>query len=84
MNTLFQRLAPAMVLGLPLLALAQTGRVDPAEAKASAPPLRYQSAFADYKPWQDAKPGDWRAVNDKVRDAGVNARDHSPCGAPSA
>lgn len=76
-----------MALGLPLLALAQPGRIDPADAKASAPPLRYQSAFADYKPWKDAQPGDWRAVNDNVRDAsatGGGHGGHTMPGAPAA
>jgi hypothetical protein len=84
MNTPFLRLAPAVALGLPLLALAQTARPDPADAKAAAPPLRYQSAFADYKPWQDAKPGDWRAVNDNVRDAGAKGGAHGGHASPPA
>lgn len=71
MNKLFSRLAPAAVLCLPLLALAQAGRSDPADAKAPAPALRYPSAFADYRPWQDVKPGDWRALNDALADTGA-------------
>ena len=77
MNNLFLRLAPAVALCLPLLALAQAGRPDPADPKAPAPALRYQSAFADYKPWQDTKPGDWRAVNDNVRDAAAKGGGHA-------
>ena len=73
----FHRLAPAVALCLPLLASAQAGRTDPTDARAPAPPLRYTSAFADYKPWQDIKPGDWRAVNDGVRAA-------ASAGAPNA
>ena len=76
MKSLFSRLAPAVALGLPLLALAQAGRPDPADPKASAPALRYQSAFADYKPWRDTKPGDWRAVNDNVRQATAKSGGH--------
>lgn len=71
MNNFFSRLAPAAALCLPLLALAQARRADPADTKAPAPPLRYQSAFADYKPWQDAKTGDWRALNDALRATGA-------------
>lgn len=67
MNNLFLRLTPAAALCLPLLAAGQAGRADPAASKAPAPALRYQSAFSDYKPWQDAKPGDWRALNDGLR-----------------
>jgi hypothetical protein len=69
MNNFFFRLAPVVALCLPPLALAQAGRPDPADTKAPAPALHYQSAFSDYKPWQDIKPGDWRVVNDNVRDA---------------
>ena len=65
MNNLLNRLAPAVVLGLPLLAIAQQSS-DPTDDKAAAQ-VRYQSAFADYKPWQDIKPGDWRQLNDNVR-----------------
>lgn len=84
MNNLYSRLAPAMVLCLPLLALAQAGRLDPADPKASAPVLRYQSAFSDYKPWQDTKPGSWRAINDRVRDAAAKGSAHGDHGMPAA
>ena len=60
-------------LCLPPLAFAQAVRADPADANGPAPALRYQSAFADYKPWQDTRPGDWRAVNDNVRQAGIRS-----------
>ncbi len=42
----------------------------PADAKAPAASLIYQSAFADYKPYQDVPPGDWKALNDSVRESG--------------
>jgi hypothetical protein len=32
--------------------------------------LRYQSAFADYKPYEDLATGNWRALNDTMRGAG--------------
>ena len=83
----FQRLAPAVALCLPLLASAQAGRTDPTDARAPAPPLRYISAFADYKPWQDIKPGDWRAVNDGVRNAasqGGSPAGHAGHAAPAS
>ena len=70
MHQVFYRLALGMELCLPLLASAQTPSNDPSHANAAAAPLRYRSAFSDYKPWQDIKQGDWRAVNDTVRDAG--------------
>ena len=77
MNSFLSRLAPAAALCLPLLALAQVGRPDPADARAPAPALRYPSAFADYKPWRETKPGDWRAVNDNVRQAGSKGGGHA-------
>ncbi|HET9643702.1 MAG TPA: hypothetical protein VFP68_10180 [Burkholderiaceae bacterium] len=67
MNNFFQWLAAATALGLPLLATAQPPS-DPADGK-PASPLRYPSAFADYKPWQDIRPGDWRQLNDNLRPA---------------
>ena len=84
MINLFSRLAPVAALCLPLLALAQPGRPDPADPTASAPALRYQSAFADYKPWQDLKPGDWRVVNDNVRDAAAKGGGQAGHSMPSA
>jgi hypothetical protein len=92
MNNFFSRLAPAAVLCLPLAALAQTARPEPADAKASAPQLRYLSAFTDYKPWQDAKLGDWRALNDILRSQAAGGGGHAghampmpaPASAPNA
>ena len=77
MNSFLPALAAMAALCLPLLALAQAGRLDPADPKAPAPALRYPSAFADYKPWQETKPGDWRAVNDNVRQGGPNSGGHA-------
>lgn len=45
----------------PMLAIAQ-----PAEPTRPAAQLKYTSAFADYKPFKDLEPGDWRALNDAV------------------
>jgi hypothetical protein len=77
MNNLLSRLTPAVALCLPLLAIAQAGRPDPADPKAAAPALHYPSAFADYKPWQDTKPADWRAVNATVRDTAAKGGGHA-------
>jgi hypothetical protein len=77
MHKHFLRRVPAVAFCLPLAALAQGGRADPADASASAPALRYQSAFSDYKPWQDLKPADWRSVNEKVRDAAASGGGHA-------
>lgn len=56
-----------MVLCLPLVALAQPASVDSVQPSPSTAQLKYTSAFADYKPWQDIKLGDWRALNDGVK-----------------
>ena len=66
MNNPLSWLAGAIALGLPLLVAAQARGSDPTQAKQTTPPLRYDSAFADYKPWQDTKPSDWRGVNDAL------------------
>jgi hypothetical protein len=84
MNNFFHWLVPAAVLCAPVLALAQGGRADPADAKTVAPPLRYQSAFADYKVWQDTKPGDWRALNDSLNAQGGSAHAGHAMPAPAA
>lgn len=76
-----------MALCLPLLALApaafgaQSTATDQAQAETTAPALRYQSAFADYKPWQDIKPGNWRELNDKLAATQGQATGHSGHGA---
>jgi len=62
-------LAGAMAFAVPLLAMAQSSAGDPGQANHAVPALRYDSAFADYKPWQETQPADWRAVNDAVRGA---------------
>ncbi len=62
MKNIFSGLA----LCVPLAAFAQAPAPAAAASSASTPALRYSSAFADYKPWQDIKPGDWRQLNDNV------------------
>lgn len=78
--------AGAALMGLPLVATAQADPADPS-AVAATPVLQYQSAFSDYKPWQDIQLADWRAVNDTVRDAkpgGTTAQDAAPSRAAPA
>jgi hypothetical protein len=58
------RLATAVFLCVPVLAPAQP---EPANPGALAPSLRYQSAFSDYKPWQDIAVDDWSRLNDAVK-----------------
>jgi len=78
------RLVQLAALCLPPLASAQPAqpaRPDPADPKAPAPALRHASAFADYKPWTDLKPGDWRSANDSLRDAAAKGG-HAGHGGP--
>lgn len=82
MNTFLNGLA-ATALCVPLAALAQPAPSHPGKAGAPASPLTYRSAFADYKPWQDAKPGDWKALNDAVGKSGGHSMS-MPMGAGTA
>lgn len=59
-----------LAIGLASIAVAQPAAPD------SAAPLRYESAFADYKPWQDLRPADWRRVNEVVREAAAQGAGH--------
>jgi hypothetical protein len=59
---------------LPLLAAAQ---VAPKAAPKAAPQLTYRSAFADYKPYKEEPPADWRKVNDAVAPAQGGAGSHA-------
>ena len=75
MNLLLRCSAGALALGFPLLIAAQDRAALSAVANARATSLRYQSTFADYKPYQDVSPGDWRALNDAVRESGDGPMD---------
>ena len=57
----------ALAACAPLLAVAQPGNTEPPK---QSPQLSYQSTFADYKPWQATKPGNWKAMNDVVGNSG--------------
>lgn len=73
-------MAIAMAPCLPVLAQAQAG---PADSKSPAPAARYESAFADYKPWKDVSAGDWRAANQAVS-AGAASGAHGGRAEPAA
>jgi len=73
-----------LALCVPLAALAQASAPAAAPSTASAPGLRYQSVFADYKPWQDIKPGDWRQLNDNVAPKDGKSGGHAGHAMPSA
>lgn len=76
MNPVLSWLAPALALSLSWPAVAQP-RADAAALERSAPPPRYRSAYADYTPWQDLRPGDWRQLNDALRPATGSASGQS-------
>lgn len=71
----FQHFVAGIVVAMPLLAAAQgdTKRTDPLDASASAAAPGYRSAFADYRPFQEAGEAPdviWRAANDEVARVG--------------
>lgn len=76
MNNFFKGLVPAVALSLPLLAGAESS-VEAGRTKPSTQPPPFQSAFADYKPWQDIKPGNWRQLNDALWPATGGASEHA-------
>lgn len=54
-----------------------TSRAADTEPPRAAAQLTYQSAFADYKPYKDAQPANWRALNDTVAGASDGASGHA-------
>ena len=56
----------AALLALAFASASQAAAAQPADPAPTGGPLRYDSAFADYKPWQDVGPGNWRALNDAL------------------
>jgi hypothetical protein len=69
MNTLRIPILAAIAASLALQVAAQTGRTNPPDIQAPTVPLRYESAFSDYKPYQDLPMANWRQVNDAVLEA---------------
>ena len=64
------RFRPVVALGAVAAALsaaAQPAANAPAQSVTSSAPLRYQSAFSDYRPFQEIDVGNWKALNDQVR-----------------
>lgn len=55
---------------IPVLALAEHAiRPDPANPASPALPLAYESAFADYRPFQEQKPAPWKDVHTEVAES---------------
>jgi hypothetical protein len=62
---------PSLAFTLLLAAQAQAQspaptRPDPLDPKAAVPSVRYESAFAQFRPLGDGKPVGWREANDAV------------------
>ena len=72
---------PSCVLPALLLAGAASaqsaGRANPADPRASVPPVEYRSAFQGYRPFAEEELRDWRKSNDEVGAAGGLAG-HAP------
>ena len=64
---MFRTIVIVVALSSAWTATAQTV-ASPASAlpAAKAEPLTYRSAFADYRPWQEAEPLAWRAANESA------------------
>ena len=83
--------ALAVALSTSAVALAAAPFPDPAEPTASAPGSKYDSAFTGYRPYDEAPPVDWRALNAEVGAIGGHvgmfrgsAKGAPPAGKPSA
>jgi len=75
--------ACAVFVAMPLVVSAQTSASAPAAATSeAAPQLRHQSAFSDYRPYQDPPLADWRQVNDAVGAAASKGQSHGSHDAP--
>ena len=74
-------------LSLPLATAAQ--RPAAADPAAPVPPLKYESAFSAYRPYQDPPVRNWAEVNEEVAKAGghigiFGGAGPAPHGAPKA
>lgn len=64
----------ALATFAPFIAAAQADKGEPPK---TTPQLIYKSAFADYKPYQDAPLANWRELNDKVAGVPGGASGHA-------
>ena len=71
-----QTMACAIALAVPHVAAAQTNSPEGRSAATTAAPLTYQSAFEDYRTYEDVPVADWRQVNDTVRAAATKSGGH--------
>ena len=76
-----KRCTLALAIAFAIAAHAQP-TPDPGDAKSAAPPLRYESAFAGYRPFKDGAPAPWKQVNEEVK-SGLK-KSEAPAAKPAA
>jgi len=84
MKTHLKFFASAAALGIPMFAAAQATSPASNDSIPASSSLRYESAFADYKPYSDIKTGDWKAMNNAVGNAGGGHTGHAMATNPPA
>jgi hypothetical protein len=79
---ILQTMACAVAFAVPHVAAARANPPENRSAATTTSQLTYQSAFQDYRPYEDVPVADWRQVNDTVRDAGTKGGGHGNRSAP--
>ncbi len=86
-HSLLRWLLPAALCATALAALAEPAKPDPLDAKATVPPLVYESSFKEYRRFSEEKSLSWREANDNVARIGgwrAYARESQSPDAPPA
>ena len=83
MKTL-QTMACAIAFAVPHVVAAQANPPENPSAATTASQLTYESAFQDYRPYEDVPVADWRQVNGTVRQAATKGGGHGGHGAPDS
>ena len=66
----FVWLGAGLSISISITAWAQTSERDPLDTRTATPPPVYESAFSDYKPYQNPEIISWKAANDVVLEFG--------------
>jgi hypothetical protein len=77
LEVMMKRFTLALAIAFPIAALAQPSP-NPADPKAAAAPLRYESAFAGYRAFQEQSPAPWKQVNEEVKGVSGHAVHSAP------
>ena len=83
MKTL-QTMACAIAFAVPHVVAAQANPPENASAATTASELTYESAFQDYRPYEDVPVAEWRQVSGTVRQAATKGGGHGGHGAPDS